>query len=132
MRKELFKDRYHLVVAEAPKGKFSTVDEVVEFFRARIEAHPVAVFIAVFDHYAHTSGLEGGEVAPEIKAARHVVFCFGKELESPLVMGVRPRSIGIAELADRFVVSFQEAPKPVAQEAMESWVAELEEKAGTV
>lgn len=126
MRKELFKDQYRLVLAECGKGEsgFPSIDAVVDFFRARIEAHPVAVFIAVFDHAAHTRSLgEKGSIAPEIINARHVVFCFGKELESPLVMGVRPRSIGITELDDRFVISFQEAPKPAAQEAMEAWAA---------
>ncbi len=130
MRRVLFKERYHLVVSEIMKegSGFASVDDMVDFFRARIEAHPVAVFIAVFDHYAHTRGFGEDGVDSAIIGAKHVVFCFGKELESPLVMGVRPRSIGIAELADRFVVSFQEAPKAVAREAMESWIMELEKE----
>jgi hypothetical protein len=38
------------------------------------------------------------------------------------MLSVRPRSIGIAEYEDRFVISFLEAPMPLANTAMESWV----------
>ncbi len=37
-------------------------------------------------------------------------------------MSVRPRSIGVTEFADKFVVNFMEAPNPIANEAMDSWV----------
>lgn len=68
-------------------------------------------FIGVFDHYAHTQGI-GGEIDPDIKAAVDVIFCFGFALPNPQVLAVRPRSIGVADLGDRFVVSFLEAPMP--------------------
>jgi hypothetical protein len=40
-------------------------------------------------------------------------------------MAVRPRSIGVVEKADRFVVPFLEAPMPLANAAMEGWVKAL-------
>ena len=46
--------------------------------------------------------------------------CFPKQ--QIIFLAVRPRSIGVAEMADSFVVSFLEAPNPEANAAMESWV----------
>jgi hypothetical protein len=37
-------------------------------------------------------------------------------------MAVRPRSIGVVEKADRFVITFLEAPMPLANAAMDGWV----------
>ena len=43
-------------------------------------------------------------------------------LPKPQVLAVRPRCIGVAELGDKFVVSFSEAPLQPAHAAMEPWV----------
>ncbi len=40
-------------------------------------------------------------------------------------MAVRPRSIGVSDMGDRFVIIFMEAPNPVANEAMENWTKAL-------
>jgi len=127
MKKVMFKEKYQIMVQEIMKAdcEQSKVEDFIDFFRKKIEDHPVTVFIGTFDHYGHTSHLEEGEIAPEIKAAQHIVFCFGKELPSPVVMGIRPRSFGVTELEDRFVIAFQEAPKAIANDTMLSWVAEL-------
>jgi hypothetical protein len=53
--------------------------------------------------------------------AKNIVFCFGFTIPNPQVLGLRPRSIGVAETDDTFVVSFMEAPMPVANVAMETW-----------
>src|SRR5690554_4899904 len=87
----------------------------------QVEADSRACFIATFDHLAHTRSLPEGEISPDILAAMNLVFCFGIKLPSPQVMAVRPRSIGVTELADRFVINFMEAPMPVANNAMEEW-----------
>jgi hypothetical protein len=42
------------------------------------------------------------------------------------VMTVRPRSIGVTEFADKFVLAFLEPPMPVATEAMVTWVKSLQ------
>ncbi|HFQ81898.1 MAG TPA: hypothetical protein ENK33_11080 [Desulfobacterales bacterium] len=128
MKEVIFKEKYHLMVKEIMKDdiKFVSVADFIDYFKARVTEHPVAGFIAVFDHYAHTKALlTEGTIDESILDARHIVFCFGKALESPLVMGMRPRSIGISELSDRFVIAFQQAPKALANEAMESWVKGL-------
>ncbi len=84
-------------------------------------------FIATFDHLAHTQAIEGS-VAPDIRAAINVVFCFGHALPNPQVLAVRPRSIGIADMGDRFVVSFMDAPMKPANDAMQAWTLALRNK----
>jgi hypothetical protein len=69
--------------------------------------------------------VEEGEIAADILDAKHVLFCFGTHLKNAQVMVVRPRSIGVLEKADRFILTFLEAPMPLANQAMESWVKSL-------
>ncbi len=99
-----------------------SVDSILAYLKKQIEAHPIATYIGEFDHYAHTSNLEVGEINPEIKNAKNIICCFGKVLPKAEVLAVRPRSIGVAELEDKFVVSFMEAPNPDANQAMINWV----------
>jgi hypothetical protein len=82
--------------------------------------HPVAIYIGLFDHYGHTASLENGTISPEIIDAKNILFCFGKELPAAEILAVRPRSIGIAEHKDDFVISFLKAPNPAANETMVS------------
>ena len=127
MKQKVFKEKYPIfeLILGKEETDCKTVDEIVEYFKEKIEAHPVATYIATFDHYAHTSGLADGSIDEKIQAAKNVVFCFGKELPTPEVMAVRPRSIGVSDLGDRFVVIFMEAPNPQANEAMETWTKGL-------
>ena len=120
-------ERLPVFTLEIGKGETDVpdLDALVEHFRARIAAHRYARFIGVFDHLAHTRGLADGEVAEGIVGARNVIFCFGLSIPRPDILALRPRSIGLAELADRFVVSFLETPMPVVNSAMESWTRAL-------
>ena len=45
------------------------------------------------------------------------------------MLAVRPRSIGIAETVDGFVISFMEAPMALANDTMEVWVKGVVAKA---
>ena len=123
-------EKYPVVVLEVAKDEttFKDVDEILTHLKSKIDEHPVASFIAIFDHYTHTSNLEDCLLSPDILDAKNIICCFGKELPNPFVMAVRPRSIGVAEMADKFVVSFIEAPNPQAQEAMVSWVKSMVNK----
>ena len=85
----------------------------------------VATYIGIFDHYSHTSSVEGSEIAADIKDAKNIIFCFGKELLNPMVLAVRPRAIGVADMQESFVLSFLEAPNPTANEAMIKWCKSL-------
>jgi hypothetical protein len=105
--------------------KINNVDEICQFFINKINAHAFAKYIGIFNHYAHTKGIEGGEIAKNIKDAKNVVFCFGKKLPDPKMLAVRPRSIGVCETNSHFVISFMEAPNPALTELMVSWVEEM-------
>ena len=123
MTQKIFKEKYPFfeLIIEKSETTYKTVDEIINYFKEKIEEHPVAVYIAIFDHYAHTSSLSVGTISENIKAAKNIVFCFGKELPAPEVMAVRPRSIGVTDIGDKFVIVFMEAPNPQANETIESW-----------
>ncbi|NTV95856.1 MAG: hypothetical protein HGA75_10625 [Thiobacillus sp.] len=126
MKQTLLQEKYPIFVAEIGKDETAcrNIDDVVAELKARIAETPKVQFIGVFDHYAHTRAIEG-EIAAGIVAAVDVIFCFGFALPNPQVLAVRPRSIGVADLGDKFVVSFLEAPMPPANLAMEAWVKGL-------
>ncbi len=126
MKQTLLQEKYPIFVAEIGKDETDcqTVEAVAAYLQARIAEKEKVVFIGIFDHYAHTRGL-GGEIAPGIVGALDVMFCFGFALPNPQVLAVRPRSIGVADLGDKFVISFLEAPMKPANEAMEAWVRGL-------
>jgi len=100
---------------------YRSVDEIVHYLKACIKAHRSARFIAEFDHYAHTLSLPEGRIGDGIRAAKNLVFCFGITLPDPRALAVRPRSIGVAETSVGFIVTFIEAPMPIANTAMEDW-----------
>lgn len=124
-----FMDKYPVYTKELLKAgcSFSSVDEILTLLEAKVEANPVSCKIGLFDHYAHTSSLPEGEIAPNLRAAKHLVFCFGIKLPGPEAMAVRPRSIGVCEMDDSFVISFMEAPNPQMNAVMTAWVEELAE-----
>lgn len=126
MKQTLLQEKYPIFIAEIDKRETTckSADDVVAYLKDKIAGNPKVQFIGVFDHYAHTQRIQG-EINPEIKSAVDVIFCFGIALPNPQVLAVRPRSIGVADMGDRFVVSFMEAPMKPANEAMESWVKGL-------
>ena len=124
MKQQLLQEKYPVYVLEVEKSesKYQNTDEILAYLKGCIDEHKVAVYISEFDHYSHTQSLEDGEIEEGIIDAKNIVFCFGIKLPKPVMLSVRPRSIGIAEYADKFVISFLEAPMPLANDAMESWV----------
>ncbi len=124
MKKMHFKDKYLIYTIKISKDEtdFKSVDEIINYLKEKINSHKVATFIAVFDHYKHTNSLPEAEIADDIKDGKNIIFCFGKEIPTPIVLGVRPRSIGVVDLGDSFVISFMEAPNPVANETMSEWI----------
>ena len=127
MKQKIFKEKYHIFEIEYKKSeiKYTSVDEIISALQIKIDKHPVISFIAIFDQYNHTTSLKEGEINPNIKAAKNIIFCFGKELPTPEVLAVRPRSIGVCELEDSFVVNFLEAPNDTANKTMEDFVKSL-------
>ena len=123
MTKTILMDKYPVFYLNIKKTEttYSSVAEIVEHFHKLIEAHPVATSIAVFDHYAHTTSIADHVIAPEIKAAKNVVFCFGKQFPNSKMLAVRPRSIGVCEFEDSFEISFLEVPNEQLHTVTEDW-----------
>lgn len=119
-----FMEKYQIYTLEIQKdeAKYSNTDEILDYLKSCIENHKVARFITIFDHYTHTKSLDEYEIDENILDAKDIIFCFGKQLKKPEMLGVRPRSIGVCEYEDRFIISFLEAPNPVANDAMKEWV----------
>lgn len=127
MKQSLLQEKYPIFHLELDKSEttFNNVGEILAYLKECVEAHNVAKYIATFDHYSHTKGLEQGEIDEAILDAQNIVFCFGISLPNPNVLAVRPRSIGVAETETGFIINFMEAPMPVANKAMEGWVKAL-------
>ena len=126
MKKTIFMDKYPVYSLELLKTEVEVknVPEITEYFKTKIEAHPIAKFIAIFDHYTHTKSLDG-PMLDGLQDAQNIIFCFGPAIPSTKILAARPRSIGVCELEDRFVIDFLEAPKEQLHDLMESWAKAL-------
>lgn len=127
MKRIDFKDIYPVYVKHFRKNTLhnKTLDNICAYFCAKIETHPFAEYINIFDHYTHTTRIEGCLIDDNIIAAKNIIFCFGKKLLDPEILAVRPRSIGVCETTEHFVISFLEAPMPALTETMTSWAVGL-------
>ena len=127
MKHTLSQASYSTFILEIEPGetRYRSVDDIIAYFRWRIEEHKTAQFIAEFDHYAHTRALPEGQISGDILAAKLLIFCFGISLPDPAMLAVRPRSIGVAQTHKGFFITFLEAPMPVANAAMEDWAKGL-------
>jgi hypothetical protein len=129
MKKTVFMDKYPLYSLEMQKSeiKLSNTDEVVEYFKEKIQNHPIAKFITVFDHYSHTKEL-GGEIMDGLINAKNIIFCFGQAIPNTKMLALRPRSIAVCEFEDKIVIDFLEAPKEEIHQLMQKWTIELKNK----
>ncbi len=125
MQHETLLEKYPVITLKIgfDETTFTQAEAIVLFLKQKIEEDPIATYIAIFDHYNHTRNVNGGEIAPEIKDALNLIFCFGQKLPSPKMLAVRPRSIGVAKTDEGFVISFMEAPMSPMTEKMKQWVA---------
>jgi len=126
MKQTLLQEKYPVFVAEVSKAETTvqTVEAMVDYYKACIATNPKVQFIGVFDHLAHTKRI-GGPICEGLVGAVDIIFCFGFAIPNPQMLAVRPRSIGVADMGDKFVVSFMEAPMQPANEAMEKWTLAL-------
>ena len=126
MKKTLFLDQYpvHSLTLMKEELQYKRMSQIVDYFKEKINADPVAHFIAIFDHYAHTKAL-GGEIMEGLLDVQNIIFCFGQAIPNTKVIAVRPRSIGICEFEDRFVIEFMEAPKEEIHTIMQLWTKAL-------
>jgi len=130
MTKTILMEKYPVFSLNINKEEttFKKVDEIVEHFKELIENHPVSKLITIFDHYEYTTSMQGGVVTPEIKDAKNVVFCFGKQLLNAKILAVRPRSIGICEFEDSFEINFLEVPNEQLHTVTEEWAKSVKNK----
>ena len=119
--------QYNLQTMEFPKNeaRFDSVDAMIAFLKEQVDAHPVAGYIATFDHYTHTSSLPQHTIAEDIHDAKMVIFCFGPELSIPQQAGMRPRSISVIEQTDSYTVTFMNPPAPALMDIMTAWCEQL-------
>jgi hypothetical protein len=56
MKKSIFMDKYPIYSLELNKDEISqkSTQEIVDYFVEKIENHPIATNISIFDHYEHT------------------------------------------------------------------------------
>ncbi len=126
MTKTVFMDKYPIYTLSLQKSEitYTNVAQIIAYFQAKIEAHPIAKFIAVFDHYMHTKSLNG-DIMEGLKDAQNIIFCFGSAIPTTKIVAVRPRSIGVCELENSFIIEFIEAPKEEMHILMETWTKGL-------
>jgi hypothetical protein len=127
MTQTIFKEKYPIFSYEINKSEISknSVDEILEYFKQKIDSHPIATYIATFDHYSHTSSLPNHTINPEIKDVKNIIFCFGAEIPTSKVAAIRPRTIGVCDMGDKFVIDFMEAPNEKANAFMEEWTKNI-------
>ena len=121
-----FMDKYPVHSLEIQKNQtnLKNVDEIISYYKNKIDNHKIATFIAIFDHYTHTQSING-DINPDIKNAKNIVFCFGSAIPNTKILAVRPRTLGIAELENSFMIEFMEAPKEEIQELLEVWTNQI-------
>lgn len=126
MNRKQFKEIYSIYETTYSKQdlKHQSLDEIVNDLTQQILEHPVIAYIGLFDQYQQTQHV-GGEINEAIKAAKNIIFCFGMELPTPEVLAVRPRSFGVCETEDSYIINFMEAPNAQANETMVQMVEAL-------
>ena len=130
MKKTILMDKYPIFSLEVSKSEttFTSVSEIINYLKGLVDNHPVAKYIALFDHYEHTKSMEDGVINDEIKAAQNLIFCFGKQLPTTKILAVRPRSIGVSELENSFVIDFLEVPNEQLHQVTETWAKSVANK----
>ncbi|GAX88291.1 conserved hypothetical protein [Lebetimonas natsushimae] len=127
MQQMILQEKYPVFILDIDKNEthYKTTNEIIKFFKNKIDSHPICTYIGEFDHYNHTKNLQNGEIAEGIKDCKIIIFCFGNKILNGKIAAVRPRSIGVTEYEDKFEIAFLEAPALIANEVMEGWVKEL-------
>ena len=127
MKQILLKDKFPVYTVDILKSEttLNNTDEVIDYLKSKIEEHPTATFIAIFDHYGHVKALEKGEIDESIVDSKNILFCMSGAIPNAMIAAVRPRSIAVNELSDQFVVNFMEAPMESPTNKMIEWVESI-------
>jgi hypothetical protein len=127
MKQILLKEKFPVYTLDILKSEttLNNTDEVIDYLNSKIEAHPTASFIAIFDHYGHVKALEKGEIDENIIDSKNILFCMSDAIPNAMIAAVRPRAIAVNELRDKFVVNFMEAPMETPTNTMVEWVSSI-------
>ncbi len=122
MKKIVLLEKYPVYTLEVFKNEtnYKNVKEIISYFENLINNHEIAKLISTFDHYSHTKSI-GGAINEKILDAQNIIFCFGKAIPKTAMLAARPRSIGVCELEDSFMIEFLEAPNEDMNKLMEDW-----------
>lgn len=100
------------------------VDEIAVALQRCICRHGEAVFIEVFDHYG--LNLRLGESLPfAMQDAKAILFCPSAKLLTPARLALCPCTIGVADMGNRFVISFPDMASIFRTETLLEWVEAL-------
>jgi hypothetical protein len=126
MTKTMFNDTYPIYSLDINKTQtiYKSVDEILEYLKGLVDDDKIAQYISTFDNYAHTTSING-EINLDIQNAKIIIFCFGQAIPSTKILAVRPRSIAVSEVGDKFVIDFLQAPKETMNDKMVNWVKSI-------
>ena len=126
MKRSILLDTHPMYAMTILKSEMTlnTLPEIIDYFKEKIEENPEAVFITVFDHYAHTKELNG-QIMEGLVNAQNLIFCFGHTIKNVDILAFRPKSIAMAETEESFTFEFLETPRPEVNAWMTSWIKGL-------
>lgn len=127
MNKTLLLEKYPVFATEIAKSDTDcrNVDDVMIRLKDKVLAHPVAAYVGEFDHYGHVADQVDGKIADGILGAKHILFCVANAIPNGMIGAARPRAISVTEMADKFVISYLEAPVEKANQVMADWIGSL-------
>ena len=101
---------------------YKTADEILEALISKIESHPTGSIISIFDHYGHVDAQKDSVIDSSILDSKSIIFCLASAIPNAMIGALRPRTIAINELEDKYVLNFLEAPMEGPTKIMQEWV----------
>jgi len=126
MQRITVEGRYPVWVEEIAKADtpWHDVDEIAVVLQSSIQRHAGSAFIGVFDHYG--LNIRMGETLPfAMQDAKAILFCPGARLLNPMHLALCPCAIGVADMGNRFVISFLDTPVVSSTETLALWINNL-------
>ena len=119
MQQKIINEKFPVYYQEIMKGStpYRNIAEIIDALKAGLAKNPSSQIIAVFDLHDHVQK-RGGKIADSIFGAQTLLFCVANAIPHADIVALRPRSIGVTEFADRFVLNFLEAPAQAVTDAM--------------
>ncbi len=119
MLQKVINEKFPIYYQEILKEKttYRNIPEIIDALKAALAKNPSSQVIAVFDLHDHVQK-RGGKIADDILGAQTLVFCVANAIPYADIVALRPRSIGVTEFTDRFVLNFLEAPAQPVTDTM--------------